>query len=317
MVPEVWQETAVLPAFWSVQECEGSEPMHVGDREFVWGARTYLMGIINLTPDSFSADGLVLPNADYVATALAQAQRFAAEGADVLDVGGESTRPGATPVSIAEELRRVVPVVEALTQAALLPISVDTYHAEVAEAALAAGAAMINDIWGLRTPDGAWNSALAEVVARRSVPIVLMHNRRAAPTVGALGGHYAAVAYTDLVGEVLAGLQSSVEYAISQGIARERIIVDPGIGFGKTPQQNLELIRRLAEFRQLNLPLLLGASRKSFIGLPLGLPPHERDEGTAAITALAVAAGVDMVRVHHVQMNLRAARVADAVWRTP
>lgn len=284
--------------------------------DFIWGARTYLMGIINLTPDSFSADGLVQPETDYVAAALAQARRFANEGADILDVGGESTRPGASPVDLAEELRRVVPVVAALAKAAILPISVDTYHAEVAEAAVAAGAVLVNDIWGLRTPEGGWNAPLAEVVARHHALIVLMHNRRAAPTISTLGGHYTTVAYDDLVSEVIAGVQASVAYALAHGIARKQIIIDPGIGFGKTPQQNLELVRRLAEFRQLNLPMLIGASRKSFIGMPLNLPPHERDEGTAAVTALAVAAGVDIVRVHNVQINLRAARLADAIYRT-
>ncbi|MBC8160317.1 MAG: dihydropteroate synthase [Roseiflexaceae bacterium] len=289
--------------------------MKLGNAEWTWGARTYIMGIINVTPDSFSADGLVAPEGDHIAAALAQAQRFANQGADMLDVGGESTRPGAAPVTHEEELRRVVPVVAALARTQSLPISVDTYHAKVAEAALDAGAHLINDIWGLRTPEGGWNDALAELVADRGVPIVLMHNRRAQPSVGALGGHYQDITYADLLGEVIAGLRERVAYAQARGIPHERIIVDPGIGFGKTPAQNLELVRRMIELRAIRLPLLIGASRKSFIGLPLGLPPHERDEGTAAITALAVAAGADIVRVHNVQMNLRAARVADAVWR--
>lgn len=289
--------------------------LDLGGHVFVWGARTYVMGIINVTPDSFSADGLAQPEADHVVAAVAQAKRFLDEGADILDVGGESTRPGAKPVGIAEELRRVVPVVEALAREVALPISVDTYHAEVAEAALQAGAHVINDIWGLRTPEGGWNEPLAECAARHAAPIVLMHNRRAQATQTALGGHYAAVQYDDLIGEIIAGLHASVEYGMSRGISRERIIVDPGIGFGKTPQQNLELVRRMAEFRALDMPLLIGASRKSFIGLSLGLAPHERDEGTAAITALAVAAGADIVRVHNVQMNVRAARIADAIYR--
>lgn len=286
----------------------------VGGHTFTWGQRTYIMGIINATPDSFSGDG-VLHGKNDVAVALVQGQRFAAEGADILDVGGESTRPGAETVSRDEELRRVVPVIAALSGAVALPISVDSYHADVVEAALDAGAQIVNDIWGLRTPEGGWNERLAKLVARRGVPIVLMHNRRAQPTVGTLGGHYTAVTYGDLLGEVLDGLREQVAYAESQGIDRARIIVDPGIGFGKTPAQNLELMRHLIRFRELGLPVLLGTSRKSFIGLTLNLAPHERDEGTAATTALAAQAGTDIVRVHNVQMNFRAARIADAIVR--
>jgi dihydropteroate synthase len=286
----------------------------------VWGERTYVMGIVNVTPDSFSADGLIQPDngqpSDLAAAALEHARRCAEQGADLLDVGGESTRPGARPISLDEELRRVVPAVAAIAAAIELPISVDTYHAEVAAAALDAGADMINDVWGLRTPHGAWNEALADLAAARSTPIVLMHNRRALPSSGAIGGHYQAVEYRDLLGEVIAGLRERVAYAESRGIRREHIIVDPGLGFGKTPEQNLVLLRRLRELRSLGLPLLVGASRKSFVGLALGLPPHERDEGTAAATALAIAAGADIVRVHNVQTNVRAARLADAVVRT-
>jgi dihydropteroate synthase len=289
--------------------------LDLGDTQLVWGARTYIMAIVNVTPDSFSADGLAQPAADLAAAALAQARRQAAEGADLIDVGGESTRPGAQPIGIAEELRRVVPAVRAIAAELAQPISVDTYHAEVAAAALDAGAHLINDIWGLRTPDGGWNAALANLAATRKVPIILMHNRRAQAVVGALGGHYPQVEYADLMGEIITDLRASVAYAEARGIARGRIIIDPGLGFGKTPAQNLVLMRRLREFRALGLPLLLGASRKSFIGLPLGLPPQERDEGTAATTALAVAAGFDIVRVHNVRMNVRAARVADAIER--
>lgn len=280
-----------------------------------WGSKTFVMGIINTTPDSFSADGLAQRAEGVVAAACAQGLRFAAEGADILDVGGESTRPGAAPVGLDEERKRVVPVVAALAREVGLPISVDTYHAEVAAAALDAGAHIVNDIWGLRTPEGGWNEPLAHAVAQRGAPLVLMHNRRAQAQQSHLGGHYAQVAYADLIGEIVAGLAESVAYAVAHGIPRERVIIDPGIGFGKTPEQNLEVVRRLAEFRALGLPMLVGASRKSFIGLPLGLPPQDRDEGTAAVTALAVAAGADMVRVHNVQMNVRAARIADAIYR--
>ncbi len=281
-----------------------------------WGSRTYIMGILNVTPDSFSADGLAQPGADVAVAAVAQAQRFAAEGADILDIGGESTRPGATPIGREEELRRVVGAVAAVAQAVALPISVDTYHADVAEAALAAGASLVNDIWGLRTPEGGWNAELAAVVQRRQVPIVLMHNRRAQAQMGAFGGHYAEVAYSSLLEEVLDGLRESIAYAASQGIAHEQMIIDPGLGFGKTPAQNIELLRDLAAFRSLGLPVLLGASRKSFIGMALGnLPASDRDEGTAATTVLGIAAGVDIVRVHNVRINARAARMADAVVR--
>jgi dihydropteroate synthase len=277
---------------------------------FAWGVRSYVMGILNVTPDSFSADGL----AD-VASALAQAQRFADEGADIIDIGGESTRPGARPITITEELRRVVPVVALIARELALPISVDTYHAEVAAAALDAGAHMINDVWGLRRPEGGWNEPLAALVAARAVPLVLMHNRRASPSAGVHGGHYAAITYADLLGEVIGGLRACVAYAAAQGIPRERLIVDPGLGFGKTPAQNLTLMRRLGELRSIGLPILVGASRKSFIGLPLDLPAQARDEGTAATTALAIQAGADIVRVHNVLMNVRAARIADAITR--
>lgn len=292
-----------------------SQVLDLGDTQLVWGARTYVMAIINVTPDSFSADGLAQPGADLVAVALAQARRAAAEGADLLDIGGELTRPGAQPIGLAEELRRVIPAIAAIARELALPISVDTYHAEVAAAALDAGARIVNDVWGLRTPAGGWNEPLAQLAAARRVPIVLMHNRRAQATVGALGGHYPKVEYTDLVGEIIAELRERVAYAESRGIVPERIVIDPGLGFGKTPEQNLVLMRRLAEFGAIGRPLLVGASRKSFIGLPLNLPPQERDEGTAATTALAIAAGADIVRVHSVQTNVRAARIADAIVR--
>jgi dihydropteroate synthase len=294
---------------------EHERALEIAGVRFAWGTRTYVMGILNLTPDSFSADGLAQPDVDLVAAALAQARCFAAEGADLLDIGGESTRPGARPIGIAEELRRVVPAVAAVVGALALPISIDTYHAQVAAAALDAGAHMINDIWGLHTPDGDWNEPLADLAARRGVPIILMHNRRAQASSGTIGGHYADVQYHDLVGDIMAGLRASVAYAEAHGIRRERLIVDPGLGFGKTPDQNLVLMRRLHEFQALGLPVLVGASRKSFIGQALNLPPQERDEGTAAVTALAIQAGADIVRVHNVKMNVRAARTADAIIR--
>lgn len=289
--------------------------LRVGQATFAWGQRTYIMGIINVTPDSFSGDGLARSDA-VIAAALETAQRFVQAGADILDVGGESTRPGAHYVSPEEEAARVVPVIRAITQALALPVSVDSYRALVVRQALDAGAALVNDVWGLRTPEGDWNEPLAALVAERGVPIIVMHNRRAQAASSALGGFYNDVAYDDLVNEVVDGLRARVTYAVSQGIAREQIIIDPGIGFGKTPNQNLVLMRRLGELRVLGLPVLLGASRKSFIGLALDLPPDQRDEGTAATTALAVAQGVDIVRVHNVALNARVARMCDAILRT-
>jgi dihydropteroate synthase len=299
----------------TIEHAPPARTLDLGSAQLEWGTRTYIMAIINVTPDSFSADGLAQPGADIARAALKQARRAAAEGADLLDIGGESTRPGAQPIGIAEELRRVLPALTAIAREVALPISIDSYHAEVVAAALDAGAQLINDIWGLRTPDGDWNEPLAALAAQRGAPIILMHNRRAQPTIGALGGHYQAVAYADLLGEIIAELRERVAFAESRGIPRARIIIDPGLGFGKTPAQNFELMRRLGELHVLNLPLLVGASRKSFIGLPLGLPPSERDESTAATTALAIAAGADIVRVHNVKMNVRAARTADAIIR--
>lgn len=288
----------------------------IGGRTFRWGSRTFVMGILNVTPDSFSGDGLLRTGRPLLEAALALARQFAEEGADLLDVGGESTRPGAQKVSAEEEMERVVPVIERLRQEIPLPISVDTYKAEVARAALQAGAHLVNDIWGLRNPEGdGWNEALAGVVRDAGVPIVLMHNRRAQPTVGDLGGHYREVHYRDLMGEIFADLEESVAFAVAQGIPWERILVDPGIGFGKTPAQNLEVMRRLSELRSLGRPILLGTSRKSFIGLTLNLPPQERLEGTLATLALGIAGGADIVRVHDVRAAVRAVRISDAIVR--
>lgn len=289
--------------------------LKLAEHTWTWGARTYIMGIINCTPDSFSADGLLQPGIDTAETALAQAQRLVHEGADIIDIGGESTRPGASIVSPDEERQRIIAAISAIAATLPIPISVDSYHAEVVAAALDAGAHLINDVWGLRTPDGTWNEPLAALAHERAVPIILMHNRRASHSSGTIGGHYPTVAYNDLLGDIIAGLRDRIEYALSHGIPREHIIVDPGLGFGKTPEQNMLLLRRLHELQSLGFPLLIGASRKSFIGLPLSLPPQARDEGTAAVTALAIQAGADIIRVHNVQMNLRAARLTDAIVR--
>jgi dihydropteroate synthase len=277
-------------------------PLRIGARTFVWGARTYLMGIINVTPDSFSGDGLLRAErsaADPVEAALAQGRRMAAEGADILDVGGESSRPGHQPVSPAEELRRAIPVVSALRAAFPgLPISIDTTKPEVAEAALAAGADLLNDVWGVG-PSGA---DMARVAAAAGCPLVVMHNRREPR-------------YANVVAEVLADLERALERATELGVPRERLIVDPGIGFGKTADQNLAILAALASLRLLARPVLLGVSRKSTIGRVLDLPAEERLEGTLATTVLAAAAGLDIVRVHDVEPNRRAARMTDAIVR--
>jgi dihydropteroate synthase len=283
-------------------------PTRCGRTILTWGQRTYVMGIVNVTPDSFSGDG----TGDDVARAVAHGLALVRDGADLLDVGGESTRPGATPVSAAEEQRRVLPVIERLAAATSVPISIDTFKAATAATALRAGATLVNDVWGLRhDPD------MARVVAEHGAAIVIMHNRTTPPLVSpVVGGHYAAADYGgDLVAEVLDWLRQSLALARAAGVAEEQIIVDPGIGFGKGLRQNLEVIRRLAEFRALGRPVLLGASRKSFIGRVLDLPPEERVEGTAAAVALGIANGADMVRVHDVAPLARVARMADAIVR--
>jgi len=277
--------------------------------DLAWGARTYVMGILNMTPDSFSGDGV----GGDVGRAVERAAEMVKDGADILDVGGESTRPGAPPVAEAEELDRVIPVIEAVRARLDVPISVDTSKAAVAAAAIDAGADLVNDVWGLRAdPD------LAALVAARGVPVVLMHNRSTPSNVAVadrLGGHYVGVAYGDLVEDVKRELMSSVGLARAAGVADERIILDPGIGFGKTPAQNLELLDRTGEIRALGFPVLVGPSRKSFIGLALDLPPEDRVEGTAATVAVAIARGADVVRVHDVRQMARVARMTDAVVR--
>ncbi len=275
------------------------------------GSRTLVMGILNLTPDSFSGDGLAAAD-DPVEAALRQAERFLEHGADILDVGGESTRPGAAPVTPEVEAARVLPVIRALAErfpAAV--ISVDTYKASVAEAALETGAHLLNDVWGLRgDPD------MAAVAARYGAPVILMHNRslpNSAEVRARLGGRYVGVAYEDLLGEVKTELLESVALAREAGIPKENLILDPGIGFGKTVEQNLELLNRLDEIRALGYPVLLGASRKSFIGYTLDLPPDERLEGTAATVVVGILRGADIIRVHDVRFMSRLARMTDAI----
>jgi dihydropteroate synthase len=272
-------------------------PLTVGRMTFAWGERTYVMGVINVTPDSFSGDGL-LRVADPVEAALALAHGMVADGADLLDVGGASSRPGHAAIPPEAESRRVVPVIRAL--AAALPattISVDTTSPAVAAAALDAGAHLLNDVWGV-----ADDPAMVRLAAARGVPIVLMHNRGEAR-------------YRNLVAEVVSDLQRALDRALDAGVPWDRLLVDPGFGFGKTPDHNLTLLAGLDAIRVLGRPVLLGTSRKSTLGKVLDLPADQRVEATLATTALAVAAGVDVVRVHDVRENVRAARVADAILR--
>jgi dihydropteroate synthase len=281
------------------------EPSVCGSTTFAWGTRTFLMGILNVTDDSFSGDGVLGLEA-----AVERGCLLAANGADIVDVGGESTRPGASPIEVAEELRRVIPVIRRLRERLMIPISIDTYRAAVAESALEAGASIVNDVWGFQK-----DPELAATVARHGACAVATHNRAASPTRTDLGGFFGYVDYTDLLAEIAHGLRQSLELLTAAGVARERIILDPGIGFGKTPEQNLQLLARLYVLRSLGRPLLVGTSRKSVIGLALGLPPDQRVEGTAATVALAIRQGADVVRVHDLPAMAYVARMTDAVVR--
>ena len=278
-----------------------------------WGQKTYVMGILNLTPDSFSGDGL-LSRSDSLQAALEQARRFVSAGADFLDLGGESTRPGSLSVSVEEELQRVLPVLQALAHENLdVLLSLDTYKSHVAEEALKIAPLWINDVWGLRA-----DPRLGEVAARHAAPVILMHNR-SQPAGGELqerlGGVYVGAHYVDLIEDIRRELKVSADLALQSGIPSANIVLDPGIGFGKTRQQNLELVDRLGELRSLGYPILIGPSRKSFIGYTLDLPPDQRLEGTAAAVAIGIARGADIVRVHDVEPIVRVARMADAIVR--
>ncbi|MEE8384307.1 MAG: dihydropteroate synthase [Dehalococcoidia bacterium] len=268
------------------------ESIVIGGREFVWGRRTYVMGIVNVTPDSFSGDGVT--ESDGV---LRRAVAMVHAGADIIDVGGESTRPGFRPVSVEEEIGRTAPVVERLVREIEIPISIDTSKAAVATAALEAGAHLVNDVQGFRKEPG-----VARAAAAAGVPAVVMHNQRDRE-------------FNDVIGDVVIGLRESLRVAPEQGLPVERLIVDPGFNFGWTEDQALEMLRRLAELRVLGRPILVGTSRKSTIGKVLGLPVEERLEGTAATVALSIANGADIVRVHDVREMVRVARMADAVVR--
>ncbi|MCK4898590.1 MAG: dihydropteroate synthase [Anaerolineales bacterium] len=292
----------------------------IHNRTFSWGSRTYMMGILNMTPDSFSEDGLLSPASktsivkdDSLKTAIQQARRFVSAGADILDIGGESTRPGAQAVGIEDELERVLPIIQAVAAEMDVLISVDTYKAEVAEAAIQAGAHIINDVWGFKV-----DRDLAKVVARHNVPVILMHNRSSWANTEIkerLGGRYVGMPYENLIEDIKRELLESVNIAHNARIPDRHIILDPGIGFGKTVEQNLELLDRSEEIRALGYPLLLGPSRKSFIGYTLDLPLDKRIEGTAAAVAIGIARGADIIRVHDVAFMTRVARMADAIVR--
>ena len=274
--------------------------MIIAGKSFPFGPRTYVMGVINVTPDSFSGDGL----AGDVEAAVEQAARFVDAGVDFFDVGGESTRPGAAPVPVAAEMQRTIPVIQRLHTEFSCPISIDTAHAATAQAALEAGAHLVNDITGLQgDPD------MAGVVAAFERPVILMHIQGTPRTM------QQQPAYDDVVEDIRASLEESIARATAAGIDRDRIIIDPGIGFGKTLAHNLQILRRLGEFRTLHCPLLIGTSRKSFIGQILDRPVRERMEGTAASVAVAIAHGADIVRVHEVPEMVRVVRVADAIVR--
>ncbi|MBI2758044.1 MAG: dihydropteroate synthase [Chloroflexi bacterium] len=298
------------------------KPLKVSNHIFDWGSRTYVMGVLNVTPDSFSGDGLLtpspmlrdpLPNLGE-GNAIEQARRFVGAGAAVLDVGGESTRPGSAPVEVEEERRRVIPVIKALAKE--FPdtlISIDTYKAVIAEEALNSGAHIVNDVWALRA-----DFELRNVISKMKCPVILMHNRSNPASVEVrtnLGSAFIGADYADLLEDVKRELMDSVRLARQAGIEDERIILDPGIGFGKKVEHNLELINRLDEIRALGFPVLLGPSRKSFIGYTLDLPADQRIEGTAAAVAVGIARGADIVRVHDVEYMARVAKMTDALTR--
>jgi dihydropteroate synthase len=295
--------------------------MTINGRELVWGSRTYIMGILNLTPDSFSGDGLLekksLDDQSIIdlKAIIERARIFVENGADIIDIGGESTRPGAQLVNVDEELRRVIPVVEKIAENLDVIISIDTYKAKVAEEAILRGAHMINDVWGFHADPG-----LAEVAAKYHAPVILMHNRSSwahAEIKERLGGRYIGIPYDNLMEDVKRELMESVDIAHNAGVRDDHIILDPGIGFGKSVDQNLELVNRLDEIRAIGYPILLGPSRKSFIGYTLNLPPEQRLEGTAAAVAVGIVRGADIIRVHDVPFMARVVYMTDAIVRHP
>lgn len=281
--------------------------MRIGNREFSFENHTYVMGIINVTPDSFS-DGGSFVTIDAV---LKRAEKMVLDGVDIIDIGGESTRPGSTPVSGEEELERVIPAIEGITKHFDIPVSADTYKASVAEAAIRAGAGLINDVYGLRNFNGCHND-MARVISESGCACCLMQGCNLFGDDSRSTG-YKSDSDSDIVQHVHNGLHESLCIARSAGIGTDRILLDPGIGFGKTPAENLQLLSRLSELNSLGFPMLLGASRKSVIGAVTGLPSNERLEGTLATTAAAVNAGYAFVRVHDVKENVRFIKMYEAI----
>jgi dihydropteroate synthase len=273
--------------------------MKIGSMEFEFGRRTYVMGVLNVTLDSFSDGGTFFDRK----TAVEHAKRMVEEGADIIDVGGESTRPGSTRVTVEEELRRVIPVIESLSGIDTV-ISIDTCKPEVAFKAFKAGARMLNDVFALRT------KGMAEFAANQNLPVVLMHMQ------GTPKDMQKKPEYGDVVEDIKLFFDERIAFATEKGVKKENIIIDPGIGFGKTLEHNLEIIRRLAEFRKHGRPILIGPSRKSFIGTVLNLPVNERLEGTIAAATACVLNGADIVRVHDVKEVARAVKIADAIKRS-
>jgi len=266
----------------------------IGDKNFEIGKKTYIMGILNVTPDSFS-DGGKFNN---IENAIKHAKEMESQGADIIDIGGESTRPNHTPVSEEEEIKRVIPIIEALSKEISIPISVDTYKGRVAELAINAGANLINDVWGFKK-----DSYIAKVAAKYNVPCCLMHNRDN-------------MDYNNLMKNILDDLSESINIALRAGVKKENIILDPGIGFAKTVEDNLNIMNNLEKLNELGYPVLLGTSRKSMIGKTLDLPVNERVEGTIATTVIGIMKGCDFIRVHDVKENLRAARMTETIIRS-
>lgn len=278
----------------SLKFTSAKKRMRFSGRELIFGERTLIMGILNLTPDSFSDGG------DFVSAdkAVEHAKKMIAEGADIIDIGGESSRPGHVRIDADEELSRVLPVIKRLKEETDAILSLDTIRAEVAEEGIKNGIHIVNDIWGFQE-----DARLAGIAAKYETPVVLMHNQNGTDYQG------------DLIEEIIRFLKESIRIAVKAGVSDDKIILDPGIGFGKTAEQNIAVMSRLKEIRALGYPVLLGTSRKSMIGHILGLPPKERGEGTVATTVLGIAQGVDIVRVHDVLENSRAAKVTDAIIR--
>ncbi len=280
-----------------------------------WGKQTYIMGILNITPDSFSGDG-IMTGSDYITAALAQAREFFNDGAHILDLGAESSRPGSETISAEMEIERILPVLKAIrNELSEAIISIDTYKSETAAICLKNGADWINDIWGLRA-----DAELAGVIAKHDACVVLMHNRSNAKAVhnqGDLGRSYSGAEYDDVIDDIKSSLAESIALAKEAGITDDKIILDPGIGFGKSVEDNLAVINRLDEMKSMGYPVLLGPSRKSFIGQVLDLPVDQREEGTAASIAISIARGADIVRVHNVGEMARVVKLSDAILQRP